>query len=355
MYLLLHRLRYLFFHLNESQLLQDVTWSLSLSTPFATHILNRLVMRNSQVPTKICHTYKKMCGNVYYRKVWRLSYITFHIIPSIVARGISWSGDWEESMMALPRMRQRESLPKNWLVTSFSSSPLLLARAVARSFTWAKAPEWKPRKVSRANGKNTSPSCRQASSVSLFFLRQALSSEAPAFAAAPATFDLAKGLVTVTSIAVGPAPDQHITWTRARPWQRMSRLLGWSQVCTCCCLVDDVPQHIMPGNPVTGADTAKSMFAHAVTLSTAGWTETIAGVNWDAQSIFDGWDELWWAEMETQGRRGHNWQPITSMREPQWSHPGDLSFLICLRDKLKKARLVQEIDLETDHLLRDSC
>ena len=134
-------------------------------------------------PVFLCWCFVKVmkCGNVYYRKVWRLSYITFQMIPSIVARGISWSGDREESMMALPRMRQRESLPNNWLVTSFSSSPLLLARAVARSFTWPKASEWKPPKVSRANGKNTSPSCRQASSVSLFFLRQALSSEAPGY------------------------------------------------------------------------------------------------------------------------------------------------------------------------------
>ena len=52
------------------------------------------------------------------------------MIPSITDTGISWSGDQEESMMAFPRMRQRDSLPKNWLVTSFSSKPLLLARAV---------------------------------------------------------------------------------------------------------------------------------------------------------------------------------------------------------------------------------
>ena len=49
-------------------------------------------------------------------------------------------------MMAFPRIRQRDNLPKNWLVTSFSSKPLLLARADPRSLTWARAPEWKPPK-----------------------------------------------------------------------------------------------------------------------------------------------------------------------------------------------------------------
>ena len=116
-------------------------------------------------------------------------------------------------MMAFPRIRQRDNLPKNWLVTSFSSKPLLLARADPRSLTWARAPEWKPPKVSSAKGKKTSPSCLQASSVSRFFLRQALASEAPALAAAPATLDLAKGLVTVTSIAASLPSDQRLIIT----------------------------------------------------------------------------------------------------------------------------------------------
>ena len=82
-------------------------------------------------------------------------------------------------MTSFPRMRQRDSLPKNWLVTSFSSEPLLFVRADP-SFTWARAAEWKPPKVSRAKVKKRSPSCLQTSSVSPFFLRQALASGVPA-------------------------------------------------------------------------------------------------------------------------------------------------------------------------------
>ena len=129
-------------------------------------------------------------------------------------------------MTSFPRMRQRDSLPKKWLVTSFSSEPLLLVRADP-SFTWARAAEWKPPKVSRAKSKKTSPSSLQASSVSRFFLRQALSSEAPALAAAPATLDLAKGLVGHVNcrvLAVGPAPDHDITWTSTRPWQQNGQI-----------------------------------------------------------------------------------------------------------------------------------
>ena len=86
-------------------------------------------------------------------------------------------------------MRVRDNLPKSWLVTSPSSDPLHLAKAAASCFTWLIAPEWRPPKVSIAKGKKINPSRLQASAVSLTFLWQAFAREAPATAAAPATFE----------------------------------------------------------------------------------------------------------------------------------------------------------------------
>ena len=136
-----------------------------------------------------------------------------HSTPSTSGGGMPSSWCREESIKALPRMRLSDSLPNSWLVASPSSEPLLLAKAEARSFTCATAPEWKPPSVSKANGRKTRPSRRQASAVSLVFLIQAFVREAPASAAAPATFELASGLVTVTSIAPSFPFDQRLITT----------------------------------------------------------------------------------------------------------------------------------------------
>ena len=124
-----------------------------------------------------------------------------HSMPSTSAWGKSASWHRVESIKALPRIRVRDSLPNIWLVTSPSSDPLHLAKAAASSFTWSTAPELRPPSVSKAKGRKTMPSRRQASAVSLTFLLQAFAREAPAWAAAPATFEGESGLVTVTSMA----------------------------------------------------------------------------------------------------------------------------------------------------------
>ena len=119
----------------------------------------------------------------------------------------TWGGtresSWhlEDSIKAFPRIRERDILPNNWLVTSPSWSPLLLARAAAICLTCVAAPAWKPPSVSMANGRKTKPSWRQASAVSLSFLWQAFANAAPGSAAAADTLEAASGPVTVTSMA----------------------------------------------------------------------------------------------------------------------------------------------------------
>ena len=96
-----------------------------------------------------------------------------HSMPSTSGNGKSASWWRVESIMALARIKVRDSLPKSWLVTSPSSHPLHLANAAASCFTCAVAPEWNPPNVSTANGRRTIPSWWQASAVSLTFLWQA--------------------------------------------------------------------------------------------------------------------------------------------------------------------------------------
>ena len=118
--------------------------------------------------------------------------------PSTSGKGKSASWHRVESIKALPRMRVRDNLPNSWLVTSPSSDPLHLAKAEASCLTWLTAPECRPPSVSIAKGKKTNPSRRHASAVSLTFRWQAFARAAPASAAAAATLDRERGLVTVT-------------------------------------------------------------------------------------------------------------------------------------------------------------
>ena len=130
-------------------------------------------------------------------------------MPSISGRTKSLSWRREASIMALQRWRVRDNLPNSWLIASLSSEPLLLANAAAICFTWTTAPAWNPPKVSTAKGRNSRPSWRQASSVSLSFRWTALLREAPG-STAPSTFEAANGLVTVTSIAASlPFDHRH--------------------------------------------------------------------------------------------------------------------------------------------------
>ena len=117
-------------------------------------------------------------------------------MPSISAGGKSASWHLELIISAFPRIRVSDNLPKSWPVTSPSSSPLHLANTAASCFTWATAPGWRPPRVSIAKGRRTRPCRRQASAVSLIFLSQAFKRDAPAFAAAPATFVGQRGPVT---------------------------------------------------------------------------------------------------------------------------------------------------------------
>ena len=79
-------------------------------------------------------------------------------MPSTWGRGKSASWHRDESIKAFALIRVKDNLPRSWPVTSPSSSPLHLARALASSLTWVTAPLWRPPKVSTANGKKTRPS-----------------------------------------------------------------------------------------------------------------------------------------------------------------------------------------------------
>ena len=100
---------------------------------------------------------------------------------------------WKVSIL-MPRGEQHgvsshqgQRQPAKELAGHLSSKPLHLAKADASCFTCAVAPEWRPPNVSIAKGRNTIPSRRQASAVSLTFLCQAFNRAEPASAAAPAT------------------------------------------------------------------------------------------------------------------------------------------------------------------------
>ena len=128
---------------------------------------------------------------------WTISISIHHIMTSISGAQSHYLGG---ERTASWRCSVRDNLPNSWLIASLSSEPLLLANAAAICFTWTTAPAWNPPKVSTAKGRNSRPSWRQASSVSLSFRWTALLREAPG-STAPSTFEAANGLVTVTSIA----------------------------------------------------------------------------------------------------------------------------------------------------------
>ena len=71
-------------------------------------------------------------------------------MPSTWGRGKSASWHRDESIKAFALTRVKDNLPNSWPVTSPSSCPLHLARALASSLTWVTAPLWRPPKVSTA-------------------------------------------------------------------------------------------------------------------------------------------------------------------------------------------------------------
>ena len=87
------------------------------------------------------------------------------------------------------------------------------------------------------------------------------------------------------------------------------------------------------------------MVAHAVTVGRADWAGAVTGVDWDAQPIFQNWEELMCAQVEAQSRRRHHREIASSMRQSKRGHPGNLSYLALLSEVLKKKGLVQEVDL----------
>ena len=92
-----------------------------------------------------------LCGKIYYQErafeIFELcitkqnrSRQPLHSMPSNWGRGKSASWRRVEIIKAFAFIRVRDSLPKIWPVTSPSSSPLHLAKALASNLTWVTAP-----------------------------------------------------------------------------------------------------------------------------------------------------------------------------------------------------------------------
>ena len=105
-----------------------------------------------------------MCGNIYYQErafeifelcttIQNKSRQPLHSMPSNWGRGKSASWRRVEIIKAFAFIRVKDSLPKIWPVTSPSSSPLHLARALASNLTWVHPGEGRPRSPQRMGGR----------------------------------------------------------------------------------------------------------------------------------------------------------------------------------------------------------
>ena len=122
-------------------------------------------------------------------------------MPSTSGWARSESGLLLTIKAALPLIRVRAILWNNCLMAMFSSIPWWRDKAAPILFVCSTATLWKPPRVSTATGRKEIPCSWQAWAAPSTLRLKAFSRAPPAAAEADATFDWARGPVTVTSMA----------------------------------------------------------------------------------------------------------------------------------------------------------
>ena len=144
-------------------------------------------------------------------------------------------------------MSVSEILPKSWPIAPPPSIPLHLASAEPSSLTCDTAPWCRPPSLSKAKGRKTMPSARQAAAVSRTFRCACLGCSLCYIRSAERA---GHGHVDRGILASNPAADGDVARSSSGAWQQILLLLGWAKISTGSRLEEYVPQQIMPRNPI---------------------------------------------------------------------------------------------------------